>query len=540
MGARDRLVRRVRLAADSEEAVRHMLPRLEDALRCASLPDDSNRVLVVRKLALGPIRYDCSAQQLSMLIEHRVAELGAVWQDGDSAEAVTADCVQFRSALEARMVLMRRLVQGESCSAWYWPLAVKEFRRGETLHQSLRNVAVEIARWPEAPAALPAWVAAVARAGALEHLESSFSDEEGAALLQWAGIAIRPGLRPHPVEAGSADLAVQDRHEELLERAGQGIEVTPQPRWLASLLQLAGLPTQDRSSGRRGVEQGAAEAGSLVPPAPHAPVPHLAQRPPINGTPLAMAQAQVANSTHSLGPVEDRNPPTRVDPGLDLPHALPPRASAAAYASGTEPPANVTGLADVQAASAWLAPTQCGGLLFLLPVLQSLGLPQWCDDDQACAAMSRRIFAAALMRLRVPAEDVAWAITRSPVNLPVNLPAFTGIAPPSLWSEAALRAPAAQPPIALPQALLLASTADQQAQIWLTAMRRWLRRRVGIGLASLVLRPARLDCTPTHLDMHFYVNDVDMRVRRAGLDIDPGWLPWFGQVVAYHYQESGV
>jgi hypothetical protein len=179
-------------------------------------------------------------------------------------------------------------------------------------------------------------------------------------------------------------------------------------------------------------------------------------------------------------------------------------------------------------------------LLFLLPVLQSLGLPQWCDDDEACAAMARRILAAALMRLRVPAEDVAWAITQSPVNLPVNLPAFTGIAPPTIWSDAALRAPAAQPPIALPQALLLASTADQQAQIWLAAVRRWLRRRVGLGMASLVLRPARLDCTPTHLDMHFYANDVDMRVRRAGLDIDPGWLPWFGQVVAYHYQERGV
>jgi hypothetical protein len=517
-----------------------MLPRLEDALRCASLPDDSNRVLVVRKLALGPIRHDCSAQQLSMLIEHRVAELGAVWQDGDSAEAVTADCVQFRSALEARMVLMRRLVKGESCSAWYWPLAVKEFRRGETLHQSLRNVVFEIARWPEAPAALPAWVAAVARAGGLEHLASSFSAQEGAALLHWAGIAIRPGVRPHPVEAGAAESAVLPRHEELLERAGQGLETSPQPPWLASLLQLAGLSTQDGLPGRRGVEQGAAEASSLVPPAPHAPVPHLAQRPPINETPLEMAPAKVADSTRKPRPVGDRNPPTRVEQGLDLPHALPPRASAAVDASGTEPPANVTGLADVQAAPARLAPTQCGGLLFLLPVLQSLGLPQWCDDDEACAAMARRILAAALMRLRVPAEDVAWAITQSPVNLPVNLPAFTGIAPPTIWSDAALRAPAAQPPIALPQALLLASTADQQAQIWLAAVRRWLRRRVGLGLASLVLRPARLDCTPTHLDMHFYANDVDMRVRRAGLDIDPGWLPWFGQVVAYHYQERGV
>jgi hypothetical protein len=27
-------------------------------------------------------------------------------------------------------------------------------------------------------------------------------------------------------------------------------------------------------------------------------------------------------------------------------------------------------------------------------------------------------------------------------------------------------------------------------------------------------------------------------VRRLGLDIDPGWLPWFGRVVAFHYRQG--
>jgi hypothetical protein len=94
--------------------------------------------------------------------------------------------------------------------------------------------------------------------------------------------------------------------------------------------------------------------------------------------------------------------------------------------------------------------------------------------------------------------------------------------------------------VALPQALVAASSGDEQAQIWLSAVRRCLRRRAGIGLASLLLRPARLDWSATHLDMHFYLEDVDLRVRRAGLDIDPGWLPWFGRVVAFHYRERRV
>ena len=73
------------------------------------------------------------------------------------------------------------------------------------------------------------------------------------------------------------------------------------------------------------------------------------------------------------------------------------------------------------------------------------------------------------------------------------------------------------------------------ANIWLTTCRRYLRRRARIGLASLVLRPARLAITPTHVDVFFRLNAADVRIRRAGLDVDPGWVPWFGRVVAFHY-----
>jgi hypothetical protein len=360
----------------------------------------------------------------------------------------------------------------------------------------------------------------------LEHLATSFSAEEGAALLQWAGITIRPGFRSQPVEAGSAEAATQDRHDESMARNGRWAAYAKQPPWLASLLQLAGVSLQEGTPRTRGAEQGVA----VVQPAPHA------RHSRISDSPAALGLDPLADSTRAPGPVEGHPPRSRQDEGLKARRAVPTRSSAADDFSGTEPPANAERVADRQAAPAWLAPTACGGLPFLLPVLQSLGLPQWCDDERVCAAMARRIFAAALTRLRVPAEDVGWALTRSPVDLPV----FTGRAAPAIWSDASLRAPRSQPRIALPQALQMASTADQQAQFWLTAVRRWLRRRGGIGLSSLVLRPARLDCTATHLDMHFYVNDVDMRVRRVGLDIDPGWLPWFGQVVTYHYMERGV
>jgi len=47
--------------------------------------------------------------------------------------------------------------------------------------------------------------------------------------------------------------------------------------------------------------------------------------------------------------------------------------------------------------------------------------------------------------------------------------------------------------------------------------------------------PARLVATASHLDLHFRLGDVRLPIRRLGLDITPGWLPWLGRVVTFHY-----
>jgi hypothetical protein len=70
---------------------------------------------------------------------------------------------------------------------------------------------------------------------------------------------------------------------------------------------------------------------------------------------------------------------------------------------------------------------------------------------------------------------------------------------------------------------------------WSLAVHGWLRRRAGIGVADLVLRPGRLALTRTHVDLWLDPELCDLRIRRAGLDLDPGWLPWMGRVVAFHY-----
>ena len=52
------------------------------------------------------------------------------------------------------------------------------------------------------------------------------------------------------------------------------------------------------------------------------------------------------------------------------------------------------------------------------------------------------------------------------------------------------------------------------------------------------MREGRVAVTRTHLDFIFDFDQVDIRIRRAGIDIDPGWVNWLGMVVQFHYQQE--
>jgi hypothetical protein len=72
------------------------------------------------------------------------------------------------------------------------------------------------------------------------------------------------------------------------------------------------------------------------------------------------------------------------------------------------------------------------------------------------------------------------------------------------------------------------------ADSWLRLSARWLYAN-GLRVRRLVERPGAVAATDTHVDICFKVEDSDLRVRKLGLDIDPGWQPALGKVIQYHY-----
>jgi hypothetical protein len=58
-------------------------------------------------------------------------------------------------------------------------------------------------------------------------------------------------------------------------------------------------------------------------------------------------------------------------------------------------------------------------------------------------------------------------------------------------------------------------------------------------LASRLLsKRGRLTYTSTHVDLHMGMNQVDIAVRMAGLDANPGWVPALGRVVTFYFDED--
>jgi hypothetical protein len=72
---------------------------------------------------------------------------------------------------------------------------------------------------------------------------------------------------------------------------------------------------------------------------------------------------------------------------------------------------------------------------------------------------------------------------------------------------------------------------------WLRAAdRRWQpQRHERLTLRRLVRRHGHVLATATHVDFSFALADADVRVRRIGLDLDPGWVPWLGRSVRIHF-----
>jgi hypothetical protein len=531
-----RAVRRARLRLPSRDVEFATRNALEDALRTADF-GDAGRLIVVRALRLRGLPQGVSGPQLARALERAWQALAPHALAFDAWGAEHAPAVYFRSIHSARLAWLQRLAQGEAPREWYWSRALPEAAGAVDSTEALIAVLAEL------QAGAPRELAAQMRsldAGAMGRLLNMLPAAPVARLVgsAWTAPAVGPRMRTPtagpPAEAAalqappSSARAVEANASTMPPRAAVPRAAPVPPALVAMLSSFA--PSDWRlhwwvlldAFARDGRWPGAMQVHRAIDAAqsPAARPPRLAPGPPPSGT-AAAPRGEIARATASPQPVAaatEQAPAGSPAPRRALADALPqprlrePRPRWAA----TRP---------------WLCdgePTGFGGLLMLLNALEVLGFAAWLA---AQSTLVQRGFPAELLarvarRLRVPADD-----PHAPLYARSKRERAALAAAPCNWR--AFRWPRG---FAADDLSPRAPTNGAQAlALWQRALVRALRRHARIGLARLVTRAAVLSITPTHVDIVLPLAQADIAVRRAGLDRDLGWLPWFGRIVAFHY-----
>lgn len=564
-----RHVNTVRLTARSDALVRRGALLLEDALRTASLPEAGpGRVLLFRTLRLGTISSHLPPASLALLIERLVRALaGSVVHAGDPS-APARDALFFRDDAEPPVALAERLACEQSVSAWFWPLAVPGFHPALPRDEALRLTLSAALRTSAGPAAAVRLVEGLHTRGRLNALLGALRWQEGPELVRAFGGSLPdlpPVAEPSPIldvpaplratvsrwarswGAGDARslwlsavaLVMGQRGRladpRLFERAARlaarltlepsedlpwtvrGAEAAPVPRFAPSLQKQASAhaPPETESPPSTPLHAFASSPRPARATAESAPTASVTFREPSREETSRAAPEHLSAPAQSAPQMSAPLPSSPSGSPRDVDHALAPEASQpteAEAATASELPREQGEWPTVP------QPTSLGGLFFLVPVLERLGLSALFEENPS------------LLELELPERLLALVAER--LGAPPTDPSRMLLSASAVTYGAAERS---QPSTAPWPPLLGESDPRLLLRGLLTAVRRWCRRHARIGIHSLVHRPARITATRTHVDVVFDIQKVDLRVRRAGLDVDPGWVPWLGRVIRFHY-----
>lgn len=530
-----RRVRRVSLRAPNEALVRRGALLLEDALRTAAWSLDApGSLVVVRRLDVGAIDPHESPVALSARIEERLRSLATQVVPATAPSAEHAAAVRFRDPIEPAILLAEHVARSAAPAPWFLARAVRAYRPEAGPRHALR-AALAAAR--DASASGPiALVEALLARGAAEPLFAALSERDGPVLLAGLGIPWPIGMpRTARLDAGATSIGPAARPD------GPAPSTTPDRTDSAAPPVDASVPARVErppSSAEGSAPAGAATAPPVPPTPPAGPDPIT---PVFHDTLAARVPEWGAGDPRSIwlaaAALLARAPALRHDPRL----AARAQALAATFAaprssrpSAPRPRAHIPAPdpahVSTGAGAEWSA---WGGLLFLVPLLERLGMTAFLSEHPALAeaGFPLHVLRDVARRLGVSPDDpILPALGEPPSPLP-DVPftppaAFARIAGPPPTSLQGTRGSPGRSPVA------------DALTAFRVALRRTTRRVIRIGLRSLVARPARVAFTATHIDLGLDLRRVHLGIRRAGADIDPGYVPWLGRVIHFHYRHG--
>jgi len=441
------------------------------------------------------------------------AALATVWGDALSlavARAMAAggrDVVRYRSRAEALVDVALGVARGDAGRAWAWrqlelwglPDDAGDARRAEALARMLARE----------PASVVAVLASVARQGVLPRLLASLTARDVESLAEaalaaagaprLAELARRHGDAEAPAAAPALERAAARvaRTSAIAAAASGALPAVLDPEIRRALAALAvleadpglGWAAGGRSSGSAAGSEPETFAASLVAAVARLLRPAL-ERPEDAARRRARERAREREARAAGATVEEL--------GRD-------ETSAAELVDGDP--------GDVRA-RAW---TDTGGLIHLVHVVDRLGLPRGLQEEPALAARP----------LRWSLHRIGCLLTGAAEDDPAVL-AFAGLPPESTPPSEDER------PADETETAALETVAERIAEAARAALERADEPAEDV-VRWIVERRAEIVADPGWIEVRMGLHDVSTELRRAGLDLDPGWVPWLGVVLRFAY-----
>ena len=471
-----RQIRRLRLAATRDEHVRHGRILCEDALRTATI-DDQGRLIIVRRLELGAVPAGAPAIVWSRRIETGLARLPGQLVRADSPPAARAAAVFFQSAEEPWLLLAIRAALGQALHEWFWPVALPGWDGQTSSRDNLRLAFRTLAARPHGlrhTLQLAQRLAAV-RALPVLFLALEPGDLQGLAPALPAPASTAAGAGDEPlVQATGARRQLETDFSAYARIAAGWTPDDTRVHWMATCL--AAVTTRAVPGHMLLLEPDRASVTAILVRLHDSPLP-TKTAPRDKSQPNERAAGRPARRFEATPPatqVATRSPELWPD----------------------APPGEQPLFADRQ-------PTGAGGLFFMIHLLERVNLAQRLEQlpETQRFGFVAQVFHLALRHARIPTAD------------------------PIRQFLAADRPDAA-------------FDLRDSAYVFLLRAHREGRALCGLGLRQIIVRPALVTMTSTHADLFFRSKEADVRLRRAGLDLDPGWVRWLGRAVAFHYNRE--
>ena len=473
-----RTVRRLSVRAPSDDLAARGSALLHDALHTATLPGDSSpSCFVIRRLALGRIPANASPASLALLLEHVAVDLASRAVPYDDSRAATAEAVRFPDR-GAALIALATLHSGRlPAGAWFWDALVPGWQ-GASPRSRFRLLLDSASNEPDAGVLVPAIVARAVAAQCERELFESVREVDAG---RWLTAAGWPAVPEQSVSR--ADTESLSRWASTACYMAHGWTTDDiRVLWLATALAVHDNPSR--------------AADPRLP----ARIAALLRR----GLPRSRDERSRSTSADQVARQDDPSMrdagPVKRGPQRDRRIAREGLHDVAESESSAEPliDRDLTELAPAAIDRALPEWSAVAGLLFVVPILVRCGFVEHLRASPV------------LLEERFPERLLGYIARRCGV--------------------------AEDDPLA--RVFPFERGQNEHLRRWMNVARQWSRRHARLGLIALTRRPGRVYASETHLDIAFDLSQLDVRVRRAALDVDPGWIPWLGRVIQFTYTDS--